>query len=145
MICSAVRSRKRGKQVAWWIEREPRGWSSTSMVRVRLPASAPYPRQKRCHLSFDGWMKSVPLVTRGASEGKSCVPAPSSVRPTPPNGSARLATEAMGSTEWNCARPSGPSVATSQRTSSRRSTPCCASMDNMARGLCLQTWLASHS
>src|SRR5207253_10687693 len=33
---------KRGKQVAWWIEREPRGWSSTSMVRVRLPASAPY-------------------------------------------------------------------------------------------------------
>ena len=84
--------------MAWWIEREPRGWSSTSMVRVRLPASAPYPRQKRCHLSFDGWMKSVPLVTRGASEGKSCVPAPSAVRPTPPNGSARLATEAMGTT-----------------------------------------------
>ncbi len=38
------------------------------------------------------------LVTRGASEGKLSVPAPSSVRLTPPSGLARLATEVMGTT-----------------------------------------------
>jgi hypothetical protein len=43
-------------------------------------------------------MRSVPLATPGASEGKSCVPAPSSVRPTVPNGSAHLETLAMGTT-----------------------------------------------
>jgi hypothetical protein len=39
-----------------------------------------------------------------------------------------------GSTGRNCARPSRPSVATSLRTSSRRSALCCGWMGNMAPG-----------
>ena len=44
-------------------------------------------------------MRSVLLATRGASGGKSCGRAPSSVRPTASSGSARLATEATVATE----------------------------------------------
>ncbi len=57
-----------------------------------------------------------------------------SVRPTVRNGSARLGTLAMDATEQNCVRLSRPSAAISQRITSRRNTPCCALMDNMAQG-----------
>ena len=83
------------------------------------------------------------LATPGASVGKWCGRAPSSVRPTLSSGSARLATAATVATERNCARASLPSVAISRHTSSPRSAPCCGSMDNMAPGPCSPTWLVS--
>jgi hypothetical protein len=49
-----------------------------------------------------------PLATRGASAGKSCALAPSLARLIRTSGSARLATEAMGTTVWNCERRSWP-------------------------------------
>jgi hypothetical protein len=57
-----------------------------------------------------------------------------SVRLTARNGSARLGTLAMDSTEQNCVRLSRPSAAISQHIISRQNTPCCALMDNMAQG-----------
>ncbi len=74
------------------------------------------------------------LSTRDASEGTSCEPGPSSVRLTPRNGSAPLATQAMDATEPNCARRSSPVVAPWLPTTSRRRRPWCASMGNLARG-----------
>jgi hypothetical protein len=68
------------------------------MAPVRRPANALSPRQRNCHQPFGDWMTSVPLATPDASEGKLCGPARSSVKLTPLNGSARLATEAMGTT-----------------------------------------------
>src|SRR6266702_3984049 len=96
-----------------------------------------------CPRPFAGWMRSVPLATRGASEAKWCGRAPSSVRLTASSGSARLATAATVATERNCARASLPSVAISRHTSSHSSAPCCGSMDNMAPGPCSPTWVVS--
>jgi hypothetical protein len=110
---------------------------------VRLLANAPCPRPKNCLLLFADWMTSVLLATGGASAGKSCVLAPSSVRPTVLSGSARWGIEATDSTEWNCARPLRPLVVVSLRTNSRKRAPCYGSMANMARGPCWQTWLVS--
>src|SRR6266702_4482810 len=128
---------------AWWIERVTPGLSLISMAHARRLDSVPCPRLKTCLRPFAGWMRSVPLATRGASEAKWCGRAPSSVRLTASSGSARLATAATVATERNCARASLPSVAISRHTSSHSSAPCCGSMDNMAPGPCSPTWVVS--
>src|SRR5260370_41759052 len=78
------------------------------MARVRLHANALCPRPKKCPLPFADWMTSVLQATGGASAGKSDGPARASVKLPASSGSARLATGATGSTEWNCARPYWP-------------------------------------
>jgi hypothetical protein len=82
-------------------------------------------------------------ATGGASAAKSCVLAPSSVKPTVPNGSARLATEATVATAQSCARLLRRLRVTSQRTRSHKRVLCCGSTDNMAPGPWWQTWLVS--
>jgi hypothetical protein len=58
------------------------GWSLTLMARVKLPANASYPRQKSCPPLFVDWMRPVPLATEGASVGRWCGRARSSVKLT---------------------------------------------------------------
>src|SRR5438270_1265443 len=85
MISRAAPSRPtptRSKLGAWWIERGIPGSSLISMARARRLDSVPCPRRKTCLRPFAGWMRSVPLATPGASVGKWCGRAPSSVRPT---------------------------------------------------------------
>jgi len=98
-------------------------WSSISMAHVKPLANAPYPRQKTSQRPIADWMSSVPLATQGASVGKLFVLALLSARLTAISGSARLATEATGSTEKNSARLWRLSVVTLLHTSCSRSAP----------------------
>lgn len=92
-----------------------------------------------------GWARSALLVPGDASVGTSCGRARSSARLIVSSGSAPLAIEAMVALGRNCGRASRPSGVLSLRTNSRASAACFGSMDNMAWGPCLQTWLASPS
>ena len=151
MICSVAHSQPTpttqpsSKPGNCWIEREMPGWSLTSTGRERRLANAPCLRQKICPRPFAGWMTSVLLATKGASGERWCAPAPSLVRPIVSNGSAHSATGATVANGRNCVRASGPSVATSLRSRSRRSVPCCGWMDNMGPVPSSPIWLAFPS
>src|SRR6266700_3839346 len=90
------------------IEKPSNGESSTSMARVRLPASVLYRTQILCHLRSVASTPYVLQATPDASEARWFVPAQPSCRPTAISGSAVSATKATGSIARNCARGSRP-------------------------------------
>ena len=134
------------KQTGGLVDRAGHEWVvfDSDGTREAARVSRLAPRQKNCPLLFAGWMTSVPLATGGASAGKSCVLAPSSVRPTVESRLGSFGNRGNGLYRVELRQ----ALATigryhGSRTSSRRSAPCSGSTDNMARGPCSPTWLVS--
>ena len=127
------------KQTGGLVDRAGHEWVvfDSDGTREAARVSRLAPRQKNCPLLFAGWMTSVPLATGGASAGKSCVLAPSSVRPTVESRLGSFGNRGNGLYRVELRQ----ALATigryhGSRTSSRRSAPCSGSTDNMARGPC---------
>jgi len=86
---------------------------------------------------------SVRLATGAASVGKSSGREQRYRRRTGISGSAVSATEGMGCTARNCARPSLPLIAIFARLNFHQSARCCGSTASMEPERCSLIWLGS--
>ena len=112
------------------------------MAHGKQPANVPCLRRKTCRQPFAGWMRCVLLATPGASAGKWCALARSSVKLTPSSGSGVLATGVTVATARNCGGHSGSLSKISQHAISHKSAFCCISLGNMVPEPYSLTWPA---